>query len=71
MKIDLSAFQCFAFPNQEISPKVKTNTPINREFHTLSVFKTNSVPKVDLHLQNLILVRIAEKHGKSDGKIDV
>ena len=67
----LSAFQYFAFPNQEICPKVKTNRPIDREFHALSVSKNNSVSKVDLHLQNLILVRIAEKHGKSDRKVDV
>ena len=68
MKIGLSAFQYFAFPNQEICPKVKTNTPIDREFHALSVSKNNFVSKVDFHLQKMILVRIAEIHEKSDEK---
>ena len=45
---------------------MKKNTPIDREFHALSVSKNNSVPKVGLHLQNLILVRIAKKYGKTE-----
>ncbi len=45
---------------------MKKNTPIDREFHALSVPTTNFVPEVDHHLNNLILVRIAEKYGKSE-----
>ena len=66
MKIGLSAPQYFASPNEEICAKMKTNTPIDREYHALSVSKNNSVPNVDLHFQNLIFVRIAKKHGKSE-----
>jgi len=41
---------------------MKKNTPIDSEFHTKLISKKKDfVPKVDLYLQNLILVRTVEK----------
>ena len=35
-------------------------------FTLYQILKTNFVPRVDVHLKNLILVRIAKKYGKTE-----
>jgi hypothetical protein len=64
----LSAFQYFGFPNQEIFPKMKKKISVDREFHALSDYNYRFFLRVDLHVQNLILVRITGKNGKSEIK---
>ena len=57
-------FSISRFLTKRLSPKKLTHIYVNRAFHGLSVYKKNSVLRVDLHPLNRILVSTTEKNEK-------